>query len=159
MKKTFLCIFTVIIFLCSFSHAVFAGNCDGWYVKRNGLHKQPGIDAQFSYIEELNGYYVDRKHGDECDEKVIYLTFDAGYENGNIEKILNVLKEENVTATFFVLEHLIRDKTELVKRMADEGHIVANHTMSHKDMTKVKKEEFRSELTGLENIYRETTGR
>ena len=70
-----------------------------------------------TFIENYGGYYVDKKHGDDCEEKVIYLTFDAGYENGNVERILNVLKEENVKAAFFVLENVILKNGDLIKRM------------------------------------------
>ena len=91
---------------------------------------------------------------------MVYLTFDAGYENGNVEKILDVLKTENVKGAFFILGNLITRNTELVKRMADEGHTVCNHTVHHKDMTKVSsKEEFSAELCALEELYREYTGK
>lgn len=136
----------------------FADGRDSWYVKRNGEHKQPTLDANLRYIEGKNTYYIDRNHSDDAEEKVIYLTFDAGYENGNVEKILDVLKEENVRGTFFVLDHLIRVNTELVKRMANEGHIVANHTMKHKDMTTLSHDEFCAELSGLETLYHDITG-
>lgn len=113
-----------------------------------------------SFIENYGGYYVDKKHGDGAEEKVIYLTFDAGYENGNVEKILDVLKQEDVPAAFFVLENLIKQNKALVMRMIDEGHLVCNHTSKHLDVTKCKTlDEFRAELESLEDIYREVTGR
>ena len=132
----------------------------GWYCKRNKEHRQPLMDAELRWVEENHGYYVDHAHNDQNEEKVIYLTFDAGYENGNVAKILDVLKKENVQGTFFVLAHLIENDTELVCRMANEGHIVANHTASHKDITKFEsKEALQAELVGLETLYREKTGR
>ena len=89
----------------------------------------------------------------------MYLTFDAGYENGNIERILDVLKEKNVKGAFFVLSHLIEANTDLVKRMADEGHLVCNHTMSHKNMAAVTdRSVFEKELGGLEKLYAEKIG-
>ena len=137
-----------------------SAEAQGWYCVRNKEHKQPTLDAAQKYIEELGGYYVDRKYSDTCEEKVVYLTFDAGYENGNVEKILDVLKTENVKGAFFILGNLITRNTELVKRMADEGHTVCNHTVHHKDMTKVSsKEEFAAELCSLEKLYLEYTGR
>ena len=131
----------------------------GWYCKRNKEHKQPTLDPKMTVIEQYDAYYVDKNHGDASEEKVIYLTFDAGYENGNVEKILNVLKEENVPAAFFILDNLILKNTDLVKRMAEEGHTVCNHTMKHRDMTKVTDlETFRAELEGLATLYEEKIG-
>lgn len=132
----------------------------GWYFKKNTTHMQPELDTPMKFIENYNGYYADKKHKNPDDaEKVIYLTFDAGYENGNIAKILDVLKAENVPGAFFILDNLILRNTDLIKRMADEGHLVCNHTKSHKDMTKITdKSEFEKEITGLEEIYREHIG-
>ena len=131
----------------------------GWYTVRNKEHKQPKLDAAQEIIEKYGGYYVDKRYSDNDEEKVIYLTFDAGYENGNIEKILDTLKDEDVKAAFFILENLINRNEELVKRMANEGHTVCNHTASHKDMTKVETiEEFQEELSALERVYFEKTG-
>ena len=130
-----------------------------WYCKRNKEHKQPTLDPNMAFIELYQGYYIDRVHNDQNPEKVLYLTFDAGYENGNVAKILDILKEEGVLACFFVLEHLITKEKDLVSRMVNEGHTVANHTASHKDMSKVTtKEEFQEELGKLEAVYRETIG-
>jgi peptidoglycan-N-acetylmuramic acid deacetylase len=112
------------------------------------------------YIEQYNGYYIDCKHGDNNEEKVVYLTFDAGYENGNISKILDTMKEKQVNGAFFVLGNLVTKNTDLVKRMADEGHLVCNHTNVHPDMTKKATfEGFKAELEALETLYREHTGR
>ncbi len=91
--------------------------------------------------------------------KVIYLTFDAGYENGCTEKILDVLKEHNIKAAFFLVGNYLEQNSELVKRMAAEGHIVGNHTYHHWDMSKISDmESFRQELTSLETLYTELTG-
>ena len=130
-----------------------------WYCVRRAGHLQPSCEPAMNFIEKYNGYYIDKKHGDSCDEKVVYLTFDAGYENGNVEKILNVLKSEQVTGAFFVLSHLIEANTELVRRMADEGHLVCNHTARHRDMTRYRTiEEFSAELSALETLYSEKIG-
>ena len=92
-------------------------------------------------------------------EKVLYLTFDAGYENGATAKILDTLKAHQVPAAFFLVGNYIEKNGDLVRRMAQEGHIVANHTMHHPDMSKLSdKAAFAKELTDLENLYRETTG-
>ena len=94
------------------------------------------------------------------EEKVLYLTFDAGYENGCTAKILDVLKKQDVSAAFFLVGNYIEKNADLVRRMADEGHIVANHTMHHYNMSRLSdKNAFSKELTDLEDLYRETTGR
>ena len=163
MKKGFIKVIAFFLssyaFLLSGIYTFASEKSYNWYVKRNSEHVQPSIDTPLSFISELGGYYVDKKADENSQSRVIYLTFDAGYENGNIARILDVLKEEEVVACFFVLSHLINSEPLLVKRMADEGHTVANHTASHKDMTALSKEEFCSELSDLENIYREKTGR
>ena len=93
------------------------------------------------------------------EEKVLYLTFDAGYENGCTAQILDVLKANDVPAAFFLVGNYIEKNPDLVKRMAREGHIVGNHTMHHYDMSKLSdKAAFSKELTDLENIYRDTVG-
>lgn len=142
-----------------FALAASAEESLGWYCVRQKDHKQPKCDSNMQYIEEYDGYYIDHAHGDACEEKVIYLTFDAGYENGNVEKILDTLKEENVPGAFFILGNLIERNGELVRRMADEGHIVANHTYSHGDMTKVNADSFNAELEKLSEAYKELTGK
>lgn len=124
-----------------------------WYFKHMENGARPPIPSEMSFIQNYGGYFLGK------DEKVIYLTFDAGYENGNVEKILDVLKEENVPGAFFILDNLVLKNTALVKRMADEGHTVCNHTAKHRDMTTVStKEEFAAELNKMEQIYKDNTG-
>jgi len=92
-------------------------------------------------------------------EKVLYLTFDAGYENGCTARILDTLKEKQVPAAFFLVGNYIQRSPDLVRRMAEEGHIVGNHTMHHYDMSKLSdKAAFSKELTDLETLYQETVG-
>ena len=136
-----------------------SGHSNGFYVKRNAEHRQPTLDAPFSYIEQYDAYYVDKRHGDDCEDRVLYLTFDAGYENGNIERILDTLKAEGVPAAFFVLENLIKRNTDLVRRMNDEGHLVCNHTMHHRDMSQISDPDaFAAELNELASLYRAVIG-
>ena len=93
-------------------------------------------------------------------QKVIYLTFDAGYECGSTAKILDVLKEHQAPAAFFLVGNYIEKNADLVRRMAEEGHIVGNHTMHHYDMSKLSdKDAFAKELTDLEALYKEITGK
>ncbi len=92
-------------------------------------------------------------------EKVLYLTFDAGYENGSTAKILDTLKKHEVKAAFFLVGNYLEKNPDLVRRMAQEGHIVGNHTMHHHDMSKLSdKAAFSKELTDLEGLYQEVTG-
>jgi peptidoglycan-N-acetylmuramic acid deacetylase len=136
-----------------------AQNASSWYVKRNAEHKQPILDTNMQYIEKYDAYYVDKSKA-ESDDKVIYLTFDAGYENGNVERIVDTLIEEKVPAAFFVLDNIIIKNTELVNKMAENNLLVCNHTLKHRDMTKITNiEEFKNELISLESVYKEKTGR
>ena len=95
----------------------------------------------------------------DTEEKVLYLTFDAGYENGCTAQILDTLKAHNAKAAFFVVGNYLESAPELVQRMADEGHLVGNHTWHHYDMSRIAEEQaFSAELTRVEEKYRELTG-
>ncbi len=92
-------------------------------------------------------------------EKVIYLTFDAGYENGSTARILDALQKHKVQAAFFLVGNYIERNPELVRRMVAEGHTVGNHTMHHYDMSKLSDfDAFSKELSDLADLFRETTG-
>ena len=92
-------------------------------------------------------------------EKVLYLTFDAGYENGCTAKILDILQKHNVPAAFFLVGNYLETNPDLVRRMVAEGHIVGNHTMHHPDMSKINDiVEFQKELEDLEALYLKITG-
>ncbi len=107
--------------------------------------------------QELKKY--DAAYLGDTGKKVLYLTFDAGYENGCTEKILDVLQKHNVKAAFFLVGNYMERNADLVRRMAREGHIVGNHTMHHYDMSKLSdKAAFSKELTDLENLYQAVTG-
>lgn len=130
-----------------------------WYCNKNSEHKQPRLKDDLAFIEECGGIYVDKAHGDASEEKVIYLTFDVGYENGNVARILDTLKEEGVKGSFFILGNVIDRAPQLVLRMVDEGHLVCNHTLTHKNLVGKSEDVIRQEITSLENKYRELTGR
>ena len=91
------------------------------------------------HASELAKYQA--AYADETDEKVIYLTFDAGYENGNLPAILDALKNHQAVGTFFVVGNFLETSPELTKRMVAEGHIVGNHTYHHPDMSKISTKE------------------
>ena len=96
----------------------------GWGIKRERDHKRPDVGKENKELmEKYNGIYIGNEN-----KKYIYLTFDEGYEAGYTEKILDVLKENDVKATFFITAHYLNTAEELVKRMVNEGHIVGNHT-------------------------------
>jgi len=160
MKKTVLFFMLLVAIIGTFMLPVQAQAIrHQWYCKHAKEHIQPTLDKGLAFIEEYNAYYIDRQHTDaNADQKVIYLTFDAGYENGNVEKTLNILREENVPAAFFILQNLIYKNAELVKRMADEGHLVCNHSAHHKDMSGWKDEDVLVELRELESLYAERIG-
>jgi len=115
---------------------------------------QPTGNASPSELKEHNAYYLQ-----ETQDKVIYLTFDAGFENGNTAPILDALKKHKAPATFFLVGNYIESSPELVKLMLEEGHTVGNHTYHHPDMSKIAaKEAFEKELGDLEALYKQTTG-
>ena len=116
---------------------------------------QPPVgSADAAALHKYGAYYI----GDPS-EKVLYLTFDAGYENGCTAKILDTLKSHNVPAAFFLVGNYMERNADLVRRMVEEGHIVGNHTMHHPDMSKIsEKAAFQKELQDLERLYLSVTG-
>ena len=107
----------------------------GWGIKRNDNHEQPDVGTVNKQIlDKYEGYSIGNK-----DSKKVYLTFDEGYEAGYTEKILEVLKQNDVKATFFITAHYVNTQPELVQKMIDDGHIIGNHTPNYL-MSIVKKE-------------------
>ena len=114
----------------------------------------PVGNATQESLAQYNAYYL----GD-TGKKVIYLTFDCGYENGYTEPILDALKKHNAPAAFFVVGNMIETAPDIIRRMADEGHIVGNHTYHHPDMSAISdKAAFKEELDELAALYQETVG-
>jgi peptidoglycan-N-acetylmuramic acid deacetylase len=161
MKKIglfLLCILTLFAFFSS-SVNVYAQNGEfSWFCGRYG-NNQPPISKEETLINKYGGFSVDRDVCDGSEKRVIYLTFDAGYENGNVERILNVLKEERVQAAFFLLDNIILKNTDLVTRMSEEGHLVCNHTKNHKNLCNATFEEIEKDVLALEAIYKANTGK
>ena len=117
--------------------------------------ESPVGNATAEDLARYGAYYL----GD-TSKKVLYLTFDCGYENGHTEAILDALKKHDAPASFFVVGHMVESAPDIVRRMAEEGHIVGNHTYHHPDMSAISDvESSRKELEDLETLYRETTGR
>ena len=129
---------------------IYSASADGnWGLSFPSPGQAPVGNTTNDYLKQFNACYM----GDPG-EKVIYLTFDAGYENGNTAKILDALKKHGVHAAFFVVGNYLETSPELVKRMVEEGHIVGNHTYHHPDMSKISdKQSFEKELKDLENLY------
>ena len=127
-----LCASLVILTVLSTSITSEAAQCYHWYLKRN-KNATPIFPNEAEEIKKYDAIYIDE--GVDNNNKKIYLTFDAGYENGNVEKILDVLKAEKIPSAFFLLDNIILKNTDLVKRMADEGHLVCNHTKNHKNLS------------------------
>lgn len=115
----------------------------------------PIANASMEELAKFNAYYAQN-----TTEKVLYLTFDAGFENGNTPVILDALKKHSAPATFFVVGTYIESNPDLIKRMEKEGHIVGNHTYHHPDMTKLSSlSAFEKELKDVENAYNNVTGK
>lgn len=113
----------------------------------------PTANATFEELAKYNAYYAE-----DTKEKVLYLTFDAGYENGNMPAILDALKKHNAKAAFFIVGNYLKTSPDLVKQMLKEGHIVGNHSFHHPDMSQMDRAAFEKELQELESLYLETTG-
>lgn len=133
---------------------VFASKTNwGLSFKEEGI--APEGNASVEYLKEYDAYYIGN-----IDEKKVYLTFDAGYENGNMPQILKALKENDVKATFFVVSTFLKTNPELAKQMVDEGHTIGNHTNTHPNMSKMSTmDEFKKEIEPVEKLYKEITGK
>ena len=131
------------------------GKC--WYLKRNGTD-QPIFNQDQTLVSEFDGYYMDTGLDNDSEEKRIYLTFDFGYENGNVERIADVLREERVPAAFFILDHPIIENKELILSLAADGHFICNHTKNHKDLSGADADQIKRDLLALEEIYERETG-
>lgn len=126
----------------------------GWGMVRNSEHKTPEISKS---TKELIDKYGAIFTGDES-SKVIYLTFDEGYENGYTPTILDILKDRNVKAAFFVTGSYVKQHPDYVKRMIDEGHIVGNHTMTHPSLPTITDEKIKQEAEGVDNLLMDRFG-
>ncbi|MDL2225492.1 polysaccharide deacetylase family protein [Eubacteriales bacterium OttesenSCG-928-M02] len=134
--------------------ATWVAGKDSWGLSFPEEGKQPRGNADKETLLRNNAYFV----GGETD-KVIYLTFDAGYENGFTPGILDTLKKHEICAAFFLVGHYMEQEPDLVKRMEEEGHIVANHTYTHPNMASIStKEKLAEELERNETVCAEKTG-
>ena len=162
--KFSLCFIIVLslIFTCSCDKSQPSGNMNDSLSKKKlswGLKKNPGKvpDINPGEIEILTAY--DGVYLGDTETKSVYLTFDEGYENGYTSGILDVLKKHSVPACFFVTGPYLKNETELICRMVDEGHDVGNHTVNHPSMPSLSDDELEYELIELDRIFYETTGK
>lgn len=139
----------------SASRNTIPASADGnWGLSFQSEGQTPVGNATSDYLKQYNAWYAGLP-----DDPVIYLTFDAGYENGNTEAILDALKKHQAPAAFFLVGNYLETSPELVKRMVNEGHTVGNHTYHHPDMSKISsREAFEKELTQLEDLYQQIIG-
>lgn len=125
-----------------------------WYLQYGEPNTAPRSVDMSQFGEKHNLIWLDKSGSGN-----VYLTFDVGYDDGNVEPILDALKKHGAKGAFFVLPNFIKSCPELIERMNSEGHLICNHTTHHKDMSKVtSKEAFAAELADIENLYREQTG-
>jgi len=135
---------------------VLSNNTFNWYFLRNKEHKTPEINNELNFtLSDYDAYYVGSK------EKVIFLTFDEGYENGYTSQILDILKANQVTAAFFATAPYVKGNPDLVKRMVAEGHMVGNHSKTHPSMPAKtgNTEEFKQEITDVAAAYKDIIGK
>lgn len=156
-KRDLLILLIAVVIALAVSVSVFASSAlttGSWGLSFRQEGAPPIGNAGKDQLRQYQAAYIGNTH-----EKVLYLTFDAGYENGCTAKILDTLKEKQVPAAFFLVGNYIRQSPDLVRRMVAEGHTVGNHTMHHYDMSRLSdKAAFSKELTDLEALYKETVG-
>lgn len=129
-----------------------------WFYIPNDTHTTPQINPKLTY--DLSTYDAIYNGEVNKNSKTLYLTFDEGYENGYTSKILDILKEKNVKAVFFVTSYYLEKNPELVKRMVAEGHIVGNHSKSHVSMPTLTSDinKFKEEFSDVKSKYKKITG-
>lgn len=156
-KRDLLILLIAVVIALAVSVSVFASSAlstGSWGLSFRQEGAPPIGNAGKDQLRQYQAAYIGN-----VGEKVLYLTFDAGYENGCTAKILDTLKEKQVPAAFFLVGNYIRQSPDLVRRMVAEGHTVGNHTMHHYDMSRLSdKAAFSKELTDLEALYKETVG-
>ena len=125
-----------------------------WGVKREKDHKQPDLGSKnINLMKKYDGIAMGNS-----EKNIVYLTFDNGYEAGYTASILDILKANDVKATFFITAHYLNSQPDLVKRMVEEGHIVGNHTVNHHSMPSLTEEEIKKEIMDLHHSVLELTG-
>ncbi|MBQ3195435.1 MAG: polysaccharide deacetylase family protein [Clostridia bacterium] len=152
MRKIFALLIASIICIQPVSAAA---KTENWYVKQVGNGARPIVmGGNTATVDGYNTLYLGAE-----DEKVIYLTFDAGYVNENVISVLDTLKKHDVRATFFILPAVADYNLEVAKRMVEDGHLIGNHSASHRNMGAVSdKAQVEKELTDAEEHFKKATG-
>ncbi|SHO53800.1 polysaccharide deacetylase family protein [Anaerocolumna xylanovorans] len=157
ISKLLSLLLAVILLLTAYpfkTYAALSTTARDWYYTKSQNHKTPVVSGNIKdMLKKYNAYYVD-----DTKEKVIYLTFDLGYENGYTDDILDILKEHDIKAAFFVCKAFIDQNPDGLKRMLEEGHVVGNHTVNHISFYKLSQSKLKSELKGVEDTYEKVTG-
>ncbi len=164
MKKWFIMFLTTVIILSgTFATVAEAKSLSSystktyeWGLGLNKKHKIPRGETPKSWNLAKDKTYYYGAHSKK--NKVVYLTFDCGYENGYTSKILDTLKKKKVKAIFFVTGSYIKHNPKLVKRMKKEGHLVGNHTMTHPRMSKMSVAKIKKEILDTEKLMKKKTG-
>ena len=127
----------------------------GFGVAKDGKPNQISVDNQ-AYFDKagLNAIALDTK----SEEKVLYLTFDCGYENGYTQKVLDTLKQKDVPAAFFCTLPQVKSTPELIARMIKEGHIVGNHSVTHPSFPELTRLKMAEEVKGMDDYLRTNFG-
>lgn len=145
MKKIWLFLITLCLTFCFINPS----SAYSFGIGKSLDEQRPSVGSFGPMIEKYNGFYIGKN------EKSVSLTFDCGYENGYTSTMLDTLKEHNITGTFFITGHYLTSSSSLVKRMIDEGHIVANHTNKHGHFTKQDVEKTLNDVRNLEVMFKE----
>ena len=147
-------IFLIAGFLANSATNALAKDISWGIPKKGSGEVQPYPGAVYDQIVRDNdAFYIGSP-----DENAVYLTFDCGYENGNLSAILDALRDENVPAMFFLTGHFMEEEADLVMRMVNEGHLVGNHTYDHPNLTTISQEQFFDEIFRAEEKFYEITG-
>ncbi|MBE6688327.1 MAG: delta-lactam-biosynthetic de-N-acetylase [Ruminococcaceae bacterium] len=146
MKKFLAAVITVI-----FISSVFGVSAKSWYTQITKEHARPTVPDE-AILKKYDAIALGP------DQKKVYLTFDAGYENGNVKRIADILKKNNVRGAFFILSNIVETHPQLIKQLISDGNLVCNHTRKHPDMSAKSEQNFKNELTSMEEYFKGKTG-
>lgn len=147
MKKIFAIFLSFL--LLSVSSFAQSNHKEAWYFSSKSQNDRPTLPSVDPGLAKGIGEA----------QKVLYLTFDAGYENGNVEKIVDILNENQVPGAFFVLKHFVEANPDLCIKIKESGHLICNHTSTHPQITSLTKEELEHQIRELEEVYRTVVGK
>lgn len=151
MRKLFVVLYLFMLFF--FSNVINL-EAAGWGFTKNPHHQTPEIGKYKQIIKDTSSYYVGNTNN-----KEVYLTFDAGYDNGELSKILATLKEKNVVASFFITGDFVKRFPELTRQMTDDGHVICNHSYSHRKIQKLSFDELKDDINKLNDEYFKLTNK